>query len=281
MNTEHLAPQILLRSWPFPRGAGRIVDRFFSNLQFDKSPVEVKTTDDFTISINPNELIGRHIYLTGEFDRSIVEVLCNFSEPGDVLLDIGANIGYVSACFLKRVRGSSAIAVEPQATVLKLLRSNLTKGATIYPYALADADGEVWFETNQANSGAGRIVSDGGNDRIRIETRSPNTMFPQLEITRLDLVKIDAEGFERTIISACLQHFKQFQPRAILFEDAGRDAKEIASMLDQIGYRTYGIQKSLTALSLVDGPAHDYIAISKTRTIPERATKTYRLNGLT
>jgi hypothetical protein len=31
------------------------------------------------------------------------EVLLMLAIPGDVLLDIGANIGYVSACFLQRV----------------------------------------------------------------------------------------------------------------------------------------------------------------------------------
>src|SRR6266511_2626448 len=109
---------MLLRPWPFPRGAGRIVDKFFGGLHFRTNEATVQTTDGFAMTVNPNELIGRHIYLTGEFDRSIIEILCNFSQPNDVLLDVGANIGYVSACFLKNVQESRAIAVEPQEGVL-------------------------------------------------------------------------------------------------------------------------------------------------------------------
>src|ERR1019366_9617231 len=101
MNRQHILAQILLRSWPFPRGAGRIIDHYFSRLAFDDEIASVLTTDGFTINVIPNDLIGRHIYLTGEFDRSTVEVLLKFSNPEDVLLDIGANIGYVSACFCK------------------------------------------------------------------------------------------------------------------------------------------------------------------------------------
>ena len=41
-----------------------------------------------------NDHFGRHIYLTGEFDRTTVEVLLKFAR------DVGANIGYVGACFL-------------------------------------------------------------------------------------------------------------------------------------------------------------------------------------
>ena len=114
MNKEHLVPQMLLRLWPFRRGAGQIIpfDKFFSRLRFGTNEATVRTTDGFAMTVNPNELIGRHIYLTGEFDRSIIEILCNFSQPNDVLLDVGANVGYVSACFLKNVQGSRAIAVE-------------------------------------------------------------------------------------------------------------------------------------------------------------------------
>jgi hypothetical protein len=119
MNSEHQITQALLRAWPFPRGAGRILDRYFSKLSFGRTKAIVRTTDGFEITVAPNELIGRHIYLTGEFDRSVVEVLCNFSEPGDTLLDIGANIGYVSACFLNNVRNSDVLAVEPQPDVWK------------------------------------------------------------------------------------------------------------------------------------------------------------------
>src|SRR5215471_3758736 len=118
MNPQHKALQILLRSWPFPRGAGRIIDRCFSKVAFDDDIVAVRTTDGFDMNIMPNDVIGRHIYLRGEFDRSTVEVLCNFASPGDTLLDIGANIGYVSACFLKNVPNSKVIAVEPQPAIL-------------------------------------------------------------------------------------------------------------------------------------------------------------------
>src|SRR5258707_1075568 len=127
MNKEHQLAQTILRAWPFPQGAGRLLDRYFSKLEFSRHTEIVRTTDNFELTVTPNDLIGRHIYLTGEFDRSIVEILCNFSEPGDVLLDIGANIGYVSTCFLNNVPNSSVVAVEPQPEVLELLAINLNR----------------------------------------------------------------------------------------------------------------------------------------------------------
>lgn len=279
MNSEHILAQALLRAWPFPRGAGRIVDKFFGQTKVSKNRVSVKTTDGFRMTVNPNELIGRHIYLTGEFDRSIVEVLHNFSAPGDVLLDVGANIGYVSACFAALVPNSHVIAVEPQEGVIELLRENLPeKRSNLIPHALSDADGEVWFKTNGANNGAGRIVGADSMGAIRVKAISADTLFSEPALRMLDLVKIDAEGHEKAIISACFPHFHRLQPRAILFEDTAGDAASIAGQLGPIGYRTYGIRKSLMSLELVDSlEEHDCIAVSTQRQIPDRAKRAYNL----
>src|SRR5437016_2453438 len=111
MNKEHITVQLLVRNWPFPRGSGRIIDRVFSKIKFSEQIASVMTTDGFKMLVPPNDHIGRHIYLSGEFDRTTAEVLITVSKPGDILLDIGANLGYVSACFLQRVENSRCISV--------------------------------------------------------------------------------------------------------------------------------------------------------------------------
>jgi len=121
------------------------------------------------------------------------------------------------------------------------------------------------------------VPSDTRN-AIRIQTKSADHIFDRYQIDRIDLVKIDAEGHEKPIIAACLPHFDRLQPKVILFEDAGGDAAAIAAALSQIGYKTFGIKKSLTSLALVDGAehgSHDYVAVSKARSIPDRARRLY------
>src|SRR5262249_31196093 len=62
MNKEHVSAQLLVRSWPFPRGSGRIIDRVFSNIKFSEQIASVMTTDGFKMLVPPNDHIGRHIY---------------------------------------------------------------------------------------------------------------------------------------------------------------------------------------------------------------------------
>ena len=223
MNRQHILPQILLRSWPFPRGAGRIIDHFFSQLSFDTKVASVRTTDGFNIKILPNELIGRHIYLTGEFDRSTVEVLLKLSKPGDVLLDIGANIGYVSACFLQKVPHSKVIAVEPQPQIVDLLRSNLKpfgdERYKVFPVALSDLDSSGWMEICDLNRGASKVVDERNSRTVEIQLWSAKRLFASLQGEKIDLVKIDVEGQEEVVLKACQADLNRLRPRAIFFED--------------------------------------------------------------
>jgi FkbM family methyltransferase len=284
VNKEHIISQALLRAWPFPRGAGRLTDKLFSKLKFRQSEATVRTTDGFWMTVMPNELIGRHIYLTGEFDRTTVEVLVDFSEPGDVLLDIGANIGYVSGCFLKNVDRSKVISVEPQPSVFDLLCANLrqfsaSQYATV-PVALSDRNEEGWLESSEQNLGSGKLITEAKPNATRVTVQSADNFFSSLGLEHLELVKIDVEGQEAAVFKASAAHLQRLQPRAIFFEDHLQQAAPlefIGSILNSIGYRVFGVEKHLTKISLIpittksDCTYNDYLAISRTRNIPKRA----------
>lgn len=93
-----IARQFFTRVYPFRRGHGRILTRtWLGKLDLGSEPLTTTALEGFRIDVYPNDLIGRHILLTGQFDRTVVEVLCRFAQVGDTLLDIGANIGYQSA----------------------------------------------------------------------------------------------------------------------------------------------------------------------------------------
>lgn len=253
-----------------------MIDRFFSKLPFDEKVSKVKTTDGFEMQVVTNDLIGRHIYLTGEFDRTTVEVLLSLSRPGDVLLDIGANIGYVSGCFLKNVAQSKVIAVDPQPRIVDLLRTNLEPFGhdrfEVFPVGLSEIDGNGFMEIREANLGASCLVKSSNGKTVPVALWSAERLFSQIEANSIDLVKIDVEGHEETVIRSCSITFERLRPRAIFFEDHTHSAAAdgaIGSILDRIGYRVFGIKKRLTKLDMVplfnrgDCIYNDYLAVPK------------------
>ena len=71
--------------------------------------------------------MGRSLDLYGEFSEGEVELFRQLLQPGDIVLEAGANIG-AHTVFLARAVGSSGrvIAYEPQRAIFNLLRQNLT-----------------------------------------------------------------------------------------------------------------------------------------------------------
>jgi FkbM family methyltransferase len=274
MNREHIGAQLVLRAWPFQRGVGRALNTFFPNTSFKESIAQVQTTDSVSIKVFTNDLIGRLIYLTGEYERSTIEVLCKFSKPGDILLDIGANIGYVSCCFLGNVSGSKVIAVEPQPEVLDLLESNLAQfgdRSSILPFAISDRDGTSNFVLNPENRGNARLAeAEGHQNAITVETRTAATLATDGHLGAFSIVKIDVEGHEEQVIRSLLPVLRTVRPRAILFEEGGSKAApdgQIGIMLGDLGYETFGIRKRLFSNRLIpirrsaDCRCDNYVAV--------------------
>lgn len=260
----------LARYWPFANGSGRIIDRWGRNIALGEGVRTARTSAGFALKVLAEDHIGRHILLSGRFDHSIVKTLLAHARPGDHLVDIGANIGYVSACFLAACRGSSATAIEPQPEIFELLQDNLARfpgRARYHRLALSDRAGELRFKLDNANRGASRIASDGD---CTVAARPAGAFLRALE--RADLIKIDVEGHELPVIASMAGELERLRPRAILFEHHGSEAAPdgaIGKLLTRAGYRIFGIAKGLFATRLVpiasarDCRMNDYLALRR------------------
>lgn len=242
----------IARHWPFVNGSGRILDRFGKHIDLGSGQCVAQTSDGFPMQVFAEDLIGRHLIMSGKFDRSNIQVLLDLAKPGDTFLDVGANIGYYSAVFLKKVKNSNAICFEPQPGIVDLLMANVGQfpgRSKVYQVGLADKDAELRFHINMANRGASRISSDG---ETVIPVRDARKVFAGLD--RLDLMKIDVEGYEEPIFRAIEKELGRLKPRAILFEDQTRGAAPngpLGSILSRAGYQVLGIDKRLNKTKLV------------------------------
>jgi FkbM family methyltransferase len=260
---------LVARKWPFANGSGRILDKFAKGVDLGTGERAVQTTDGFPLHVFADDLIGRHIIMSGKFDRSVVQVLLDRAKAGDVLLDVGANIGYVSACFLARVGESRAICIEPQPGVVELLGRNMLQfegRAQIHQVALSERPGELRFHIDPDNRGASRVREDGEISVPAIDAAALLRTQP-----KLDLVKIDVEGHEEPIFRAIEGELKRLRPRAILFENQTGSASPqgvIGAILGRAGYGIFGIDKKLLRTRLVpvrsqkDCRFNDYLAVA-------------------
>jgi len=126
-----------------------------------------------------------------------------------VVLDIGANIG-ISALYFSTIFPQASIhAFEPEPGNFRLLSANTEQCARIhcYPFALGAKDGELTLfnPDDEANFGGFSAHAAGTRSDFSktVPVRHAGKFLQELGITAVDVIKIDTEGAEWDILTAC------------------------------------------------------------------------------
>ena len=152
----------------------------------------------------------------GTLDAAIFEqILCDGSEyrlPGDiepkVIFDIGANIGAAAVYFAARYPRAKVYCFEPLPENIELLRRNVAPfgdRVIVIPMGLGESEGSFEYlpSDDPANFGGGTFHQVGCADTRSV--RLPVTTLAKFcrlhQIDRVDVMKIDTEGAEWSVIS--------------------------------------------------------------------------------
>ncbi|QRG07711.1 FkbM family methyltransferase [Xanthobacter dioxanivorans] len=162
------------------------------------------------------------VYLLRDSVEPEVRYLDKFVRPGDVFVDVGANIGLFT---LKAATiASRVVAAEPGADAGLQLTQNLAlngfKNVTIVPKAISDTVGKAVLFHNPLGDDpqAFSLINDGtSTDSEEVEITTLDTLVADLGLTRVDCIKIDVEGAEDRVIGGAARTLETFRP-TVIFE---------------------------------------------------------------
>jgi FkbM family methyltransferase len=212
----------------------------------------VNTKLGVRLYLDPFTGLGQQVLLDGAYEPETVEILRRKLSPGKVFLDVGANEGFYSA-LAAGVVGSEGmvIAVEPQRSCRDLIEINLLLNqvtwAHVYLNAMGGGEGEVGklFRYAPVNTGLSSVVtqyhSTTGTEKFRFVTLE--RILRETRVDRIDLVKIDVEGFEYEVTQSFIPHIRSGQVRAVLVEYHAR-------MLARRNLSPSNIHKALAAAGM-------------------------------
>jgi FkbM family methyltransferase len=172
------------------------------------------------ISFDPAEAIGSSIHRTGVFELAVTETLLRLADPGELALDVGGNIGYMSSVLAAAVGPEgSVLTFEPHPLVVRRLRANASRWPVVEvrELALSDHGGSGHlvepgaFGTNQ---GTATLAEVGGGHEVRLAT------LDELELDRpVGVMKIDVEGNELAVLRGATGMLERRAIREIVFEE--------------------------------------------------------------
>lgn len=175
------------------------------------------------------EGIDLSIYLLGAFERRTVRAYSSFIRENDIVLDIGANIG-AHTLILSQLVGPNGkvVAFEPTSYACRKLYHNMELNPELavrirleqcmlvanYFEKLEPAIYSSWplADANDLHDQhCGRLMDTSG-----AIAKTLDEAVHELQLKRVDFVKLDVDGHELSVIRGGLSVLKEFKPKMIL-----------------------------------------------------------------
>lgn len=149
--------------------------------------------------------ITPHLIMDGFWETWLTQCLARIIRPGDVCVDIGANVGYYSVLMsaLAGEKGQT-IAVEPNPRIAGLLRQTAGlnyPGFGVAEVALSNETGRTVLHIPDTSFGDASILQrpdrvDASKSKVKVRTIPFDLLMEQMNISRVDVIKMDVEGVE-------------------------------------------------------------------------------------
>lgn len=248
------------------------VKRFAANLMakilnifYNRTPFIVTGAYGIKYSCYRRSALDAHIIKDGILPEYLLNTLDLKLPKESVIFDIGANVGYVSFVLAKKYAEFGEVhAFEPDSSNIKQFERNLelnaSKNLYLHKCALQDNEGihELRFNIRRlidADKNENRGISTIANvelGKVDVKIVPASTIDKQvaeLDLNRLDLIKIDVEGAEYLVIKGGIRAINRFRPiiqyeysRVLDGLSNSRNAIEAYELIKSLGYEQFIIK---------------------------------------
>ena len=203
------------------------------------------------------------------YEEATTRLFDRLLKPGMMAVDIGAHVGYFTLVAAKRVGpAGTVLAFEPDtdnhAALLKNIAMNNYQNITVAQQAVSDREGLAQLHLTQAGSGRHSMFHHGLPERgsVDIETTTLDATLEELGWPHVDLIKVDVEGAEVSVLNGMAQLFEnqtalnlivEFMPK--LLYNAGVSPQKFFDKLTSLGPEIFFIDEAngIVAIAIGDG----------------------------
>jgi FkbM family methyltransferase len=185
--------------------------------------------------------IGRSFDQYGEYSEGEVALFRDLLRPGDVALDVGANIGALTIPMAQLVGPTGSIyAFEPQRIVFQILCGNVALNELGNVHTLQWAVGHAAGTTKVVPLDYGAQNNFGGLSLGGVKGEEVAVIaIDDINLPKLRLLKMDVEGMELNAIMGAAATIERCRPILFIENDRLEKSTALLTQLFSSGYRLW------------------------------------------
>jgi FkbM family methyltransferase len=189
-----------------------------------------------------DQYVGRSLALYGEYSEGEVELFRQLVQPGQVIVEAGANLG-AHTLFLAQAVGPTGVvfAFEPQRIVFQTLCANLALNEIMNVVARQAALGQEPGTTlvpaidysQSGNFGRLELGQWQTGEAVEVQT------LDQLNLPNCHLIKVDVEGMEAAVLEGARLTIERSRPILYVENDRQDRSRDLIALIQSLGYRLW------------------------------------------
>lgn len=211
---------------------------------------------------NLNTFIDWSVYFYGAYEKGILFLMKDVvkEKPNPIFIDVGANVGHHSLFMSKLC--DEVHSFEPYDRVKDILMSKLlfNKCSNIIDHNVGLGEKSEFIDFYAPvgrNIGTGSFMAEHAKDNNikygKLEIVEGDLYISKLNLKRVDLIKIDVEGFEKYVLLGLRDTLAKYRPSVVMeYSRVTRDTLTIQQLREILpsGYSIQGISTNLTCCRL-------------------------------
>ena len=235
---------------------GKLVPNIY---QYPPGTFRKSKLNEINFTTDLHDYHGHYIYYGfRDNSQSALFALC---KPGDTIIDIGSNVGF-SLLNMAKITGADGwvIGFEPDAVNFAQLEKNISinnfHNIKVCRKGLGNRPGKFRLENLVEFNSGGKRINTSGNitsaDFTEVEIVTlDNFIESDIVVSKIDLIKIDVEGFELNVLKGAIKAINKYSP--VLFVEVDDNnlreqqsaARELIHFLNVNGYSTLNSENNL------------------------------------
>lgn len=193
--------------------------------------------------------IGLPLLVKHSYEPKQTQLFLDIISPGNVVLDIGANVGYYTILSSSKVGNKGRVfAFEPNPETFKLLSENVKlnqcSNVTLEKKAISNVVGRVYLDCQRFNKGDSSISHYKSDKTLTTESITLDCFVKTYPQVFVDVIKMDIEGSEIMVLNAARTAFNRWKSCKLFIEynpsslsRYGGSEKELISLIQNHGFK--------------------------------------------